>query len=67
MHAYKWGMKECMPQRRKDEGKKERKRVMDFDLLLHVQVKACVFVMLDALHYQKSVTLEPHASWCNQT
>lgn len=60
-------MKECMPQRRKDEGKKERKRVMDFDLLLHVQVKACVFVMLDTVYYQKSVTLEPHGSWCNQT
>ena len=53
--------------RKKEEGKKGRKRVMDFDLVLHVQVKACVFVMLDTVHYQKSVTLEPHGSWCNQT
>lgn len=60
-------MKECMQQRRKEDGMKGKKRVMDFDLLLHVQVKACVFVMRDAVHYQKSVTLEPQGSWCNQT
>lgn len=49
---------------RKKEGrrKKIRKRVRDFNLLLHVEVKVCVFVMLDAVHYQKSVTLEPHGS-----
>lgn len=49
---------------RKKEGrrKKIRKRVRDFNPLLHVEVKVCVFVMLDAVHYQKSVTLEPHGS-----
>ena len=47
--------------------KKEGRNKERIDLVLHVQVKACVFVMLDTVHYQKSVTLEPHGSWCNQT